>query len=195
MRHGGSVGLHLSRPLPSPTFPVLPGPWYTTSCRDITFEMAMKHTGAAEVLVLVQRLWSVVHESRTSHRGRESDLLQPLLYERHMVCCGAEGLPASRLRLGCFRRGSQPRNPTPHARPPATPGYATPCGARCCVVLTVRVRVLPSVLRARSTSVCCLTFESGPWWTRCLWSECCRWSPAPRVCTSPRMPCTCSPCP
>jgi hypothetical protein len=84
--------------------------------------MALKHTGAAEMLVLVQRLWSVVHESRTSHRGRESDLLQPLLYERHMVrpspfvCPGCVASPldagATKPRLGV---APPPPSPSSHA--------------------------------------------------------------------------------
>ncbi len=49
------------------------------------FCITLKHSAAAEALTLITRLWNVVSESRTSHRGRESDLLQPLLYERHMV--------------------------------------------------------------------------------------------------------------
>ena len=77
---------------------------------DAVFAIALKHSTAADVLALVTRLWNVVHESRTSHRGRESDLLQPLLYERHMVRAAANGARGTRT---CPRSEVPPTQPPP----------------------------------------------------------------------------------
>jgi hypothetical protein len=87
MKRNNVVGPYVVMNLAATSSPARPsgaGAADGAELRQLTFTVTLQHTDARALLALVSRLWSIVHDARTSHRARESDMLQPLLYERQV---------------------------------------------------------------------------------------------------------------